>query len=311
MARYDDNWLERINQYEPNHPALPWSWFKKTDLSRRVLAEWKNLISVSDVRETQITAFIRRNAGMFLYGPLRYPFALSEIRLGADHVVDLAFAEDRWSDGTRWHLVEIELPSTPPFKKNGDKSARLCHALDQIERWRSWLRRCCRAARDVLPHDFGYRDSIFQFYVVIGTVENTGPWLERRNELAQDLRVEIRSFGWLTERLRQTPGWFVDQSEWTAHDEKPFVPRVANALANPFFEAFQHAEWIDTVRNCCNCGRIMDLNADVILSRRRYSPLLKQFASYCRKMRARGYAKWLRNLHRGRHAGSLWHLAKS
>src|SRR6266705_5117328 len=114
MARLDHNYFERIIRYQPTHPALPWSWFPITKLAQGIFTEWKTLISSPDIRETQITAFLRRNAGLFIYGPRFYPVVLNEIRLGADYVVDLIFGEDRRSDGTRWHLIEIELPSTPP-----------------------------------------------------------------------------------------------------------------------------------------------------------------------------------------------------
>jgi hypothetical protein len=134
-------------------------------------------------------------------------------------------------------------------------------------------------------------------------------WLERRNELATDYDVKIRSFDSLTQRLCVSVPNLHDETSWRAHDQQPFVPAISNALGNPFFQGFRHVEWINTLRESFCCGRIMDLNADKILANRTYNDLLKQFATYCRMKRSRAYTEWLREFHRGRHAGALWQLA--
>jgi len=257
------------------------------------LNEWRKLTATEGIPEREITGFLRRNAGLFFHQPFDYPFVLSEIRLGSEFVVDFALPEDRSSEGTRWHLFEIELPGTPPFKSNGDKSARLSHALDQIEQWKSWLKRRCRMVQNLFPHNRWLVDVSFEYHIVIGTRENSAKWLERRNELSGEYNVQIRSFDSLSERPAFLAPLWTDIGCWEAHDQGAFAPRVANAIANPLYQAFSHAQWVETLRECVNCDRIMDINADVILSKRLDSELLTEFQSYCLS-RSRAYRQWLR-----------------
>ena len=293
MPRYDENWFERINGYQPKHPPLPWSWLGKSGLIDRTLNEWQKLITTQGVPEREITGFLQRNAGLFFHYPYDYPFVLSEIRLGSEFVVDFALPQDRRSEGTRWHLIEMELPGTPPFKSNGDKSARLSHALDQIEQWKSWLKRRCRMLQNLFPCHRWLVDVSFEYHIVIGNRENSKKWLERRNELSAEYNVHIRSFDSFSERLSLFAPLSGDIGHWEAHDQGPFAPRMGNAIANPLYQAFGHAEWVETLRECVNCHRIMDLNADVILSKRSDSELLAEFQSYCLS-RPRAYRQWLR-----------------
>ncbi|MEO7933257.1 MAG: Shedu anti-phage system protein SduA domain-containing protein [Chthoniobacterales bacterium] len=291
MPRHDYNWLERINRYQPTDPALPWSWLSKTDIVQRILFQWNSLLQTPNIAERKLTEFLKRNAGLFFHFENQYPFALSEIRLGSHYAIDFALADDRWSDGTLWSLIEIELPSTPPFNKDGSKSMRLSRSLDQIEHWRSWLKRCCRMTQELFPCSRWNPEAYLKFIIVIGTRENSSKWIERRNELSKDYGVEIRSFDWLTDCLKRGTKWINDTSHWEAHDQGPFAPMVANALGNPLYEAFTHVEWKETIRECCNCDRIMDLNADVILKHRHNSEVFKEFSEFC-QARTEEYAIW-------------------
>jgi hypothetical protein len=258
----------------------------------QTLEQWEKIITTPNIPERDITGFLRRHAGLFFHLSHDYPFVLSEIRLGSDFVVDFALPEDMASEGTKWHLIEVEMPSTPPFKKNGDKSARLSHALDQIELWKGWLRRRTRMIQDLFPCNSWILEASLQFHIVIGTRENTAQWIERRNELSSAYGVHIRSFDWLSRCLANDPRFYFDESVWEAHDKKPFAPLVSNALANPLYEAFSHAQWTTTLRDCVKCDRIMDLNADIILRHRPNSGLFSEFAAYCQN-HPRAYKRWL------------------
>lgn len=293
MPRIDKNCFERINGYEPNHPPLPWEWLGKSGLIDRTLSEWQKLITAEGIPERVITGFLRRNAGVFFHYPFNYPFVLSEIRLGSEFVVDFVLPQDRRSEGTMWHLYEIELPGTPPFKNNGDKSARLSHALDQIEQWKSWIKRRCRMIQNLFPCNRWLIDVSFEYHIVIGTRENSAKWLERRNELSREYNVHIRSFDSFSESLSSSALFWSDIGFWKAHDQAAFAPRVGNAIGNPLYQAFSHAEWTETLRECVSCDRIMDMNADIIMSKRTDSELLAEFQNYCLG-RQRAYKAWLR-----------------
>jgi hypothetical protein len=65
-------------------------------------------------------------------------WVIPQRRLGAEHVPDFIIGE-KSSLGYEWTLVELESPSQRMFKRNGDPTQALSHAIRQILDWRSWL----------------------------------------------------------------------------------------------------------------------------------------------------------------------------
>jgi len=65
-------------------------------------------------------------------------WAIPQKKLGSEFVPDFVIGE-KSSIGHEWHLVELESPKFQMFKKNGDRSVHLNHAIDQIVNWRAWL----------------------------------------------------------------------------------------------------------------------------------------------------------------------------
>lgn len=53
--------------------------------------------------------------------------------------------------GDRYVFVEIEKPTTPIFKKDGDFRADFNHACEQVEDWLTWLRNNLSTATARLP----------------------------------------------------------------------------------------------------------------------------------------------------------------
>jgi len=56
-----------------------------------------------------------------------------EVAIG-NYKCDFAWLNDR-SDGPEWVLVEIEKPNLRLFKKNGEPTAKLHHACEQVHSW--------------------------------------------------------------------------------------------------------------------------------------------------------------------------------
>lgn len=75
----------------------------------------------------------------------------SKIKLGSNFEVDFAYF-DTSSYGPEWELVEIESPKQKLFKKNGDPTAALTHAIRQLEEWHSWIHENLDYARKLMPY---------------------------------------------------------------------------------------------------------------------------------------------------------------
>lgn len=65
-------------------------------------------------------------------------WAIPQKKLGSEFIPDFVIGE-KSSLGYEWYLVELESPKFLMFKNNGDQSAYLSHAIDQINKWRVWL----------------------------------------------------------------------------------------------------------------------------------------------------------------------------
>lgn len=85
-------------------------------------------------------------------------WVLPQKRLGAEHVPDFMIGE-KDSLGYRWQAVELEHPKDRMFTKAGNPTAKLTHAIRQIQDWRTWLQQNQNyAARPERAKGSGYFD---------------------------------------------------------------------------------------------------------------------------------------------------------
>ena len=87
--------------------------------------------------EVQLLEILKNNSFLFyqLYsrkGGIQPNF--SEVSFAGEMRCDFAWLNDN-SDGLEWVLVEIEKPQMRLFNKNGDPSAELNHAIEQVKSW--------------------------------------------------------------------------------------------------------------------------------------------------------------------------------
>jgi hypothetical protein len=285
----------RANTFSPPHPPLPWSWLDKRFLIASELTKrWKRLLTTAGVKEHQYGTLISDYPAFFLLGMGGSPyFAISELRLGADYVVDLVIASDEASGGMVYTLIELERPQDIPFKANGDKRARLSHALDQVGNWKRWIEDNRREARRLFPCGVNKRLPILRYRIVIGTGLNTEKWTEKRNDFATKTQLDIRSYDSLTEHLRVFPRLFQDKSILWSAEERDLTFRARNALANPFFRAFTDAEWRRLATELADSPHFTELNAWVFLKHRSYVPELRRFQRLCETKYKHEYNEWL------------------
>src|SRR6185369_3912623 len=99
--------------------------------------QWLRLLRQQQPEEAY-QLYLHNHAGLF-FDPFVLPVVISKLRFGADFVTDFIVLEDRGSDGTVFHCIEIETPWTAPFTAKGNPSARLSAASQQVNNWRRWL----------------------------------------------------------------------------------------------------------------------------------------------------------------------------
>ena len=115
------------------------------------VAEYDALLD-RNTSEAELHAFLARHT-YFFNGYLRLlgnSPVYSKVKLGSDHEVDFAWF-DTSSFGPEWHLVEIEPSRCKLFTRDGNPTAELTHAIQQVRDWNSWVHRYLDYARKIMP----------------------------------------------------------------------------------------------------------------------------------------------------------------
>jgi hypothetical protein len=118
-------------------------------------------------------------------------------RLGSEHVPDFLLA-DLNSYGFHWRVVELESPKARMFNRNGDPSAKLTHAIRQIQDWRSWLsKNSSYAHRKVSRGGLGLHGirATAPGVIYIGRADDLDDSdQDRRAQMSDELRIDIATY---------------------------------------------------------------------------------------------------------------------
>lgn len=211
-------------------------------LIKTIRDKWQLLLD-RHASETECHLFLKKHANLFLVDGLNTHIAVSKLKLGSSLELDFAVPEDKHSYGLFWELIELKSPSTAPYTKNGNPSATLTAATQQIRDWKQWIISSRSEAKKIfsLWQVRTQRQPNFKYTIIIGTRENSARWIDKRNNYAIENNISIRSYDYLTERLSKRPFFretFIGSSEWRENsiDDK-------QELANPFVEAFTDSNW--------------------------------------------------------------------
>ncbi len=132
-------------------------------------------------------------------------WVIPQKKLGAEFVPDFVIGES-YSGGGSWTLVELESPASLMFRKDGDPSASLQHALRQLTDWRAWLmRNRDYAARSRNDNGLGLTDISpnSRGLVLIGRERDLDPADNpRRQRLEEDNMIMLHSYDWLVRQAR-------------------------------------------------------------------------------------------------------------
>jgi Domain of unknown function (DUF4263) len=111
---------------------------------RSGIAELNDLLNREKLMESELQACLTRNP--LLFGA-QYREVLAKHRLGSEYEMDYALVRL----GGLVDLIEIERSIDKIFNKNGDPSARLIHAEQQVLDWLAWVDEHGAYARKGLP----------------------------------------------------------------------------------------------------------------------------------------------------------------
>jgi hypothetical protein len=133
-------------------------------------------------------------------------FVIPLPRLGSHYVPDfvLAIAD---SAGIHYTLVELESPTKPLARQDGELAAKAREAVHQIEDWREWLKdNLAHAQRPREEHGLGLPEIRPESpaIVLIGRRSQIQPWKNQRvrQRLREHQGITIHSYDWLVEVLQ-------------------------------------------------------------------------------------------------------------
>jgi len=258
---------------------IPWTLlsYERKDLLKPIESKWRSLLVDPRAMESDLHNFIAEHASLF-FG--QEAIVISQFDLGSDYQVDLVIAADEGSYGIDYKLVEIELPRKPPYTRSGNPSARLTHAIQQVLNWKTWLKRYRGHVRRFFPSEYHGWEEFTNFSYCIFIGRRTSPAITaKRNELAREIGIEIRSFDYLTHLLRQNISNVWDATNPT--DGGGPNLRTRNRLANPFTQAYTCRAWKELVdQRPFEYDNFVPKNAADLLAQRTYSRELDEFLSW-------------------------------
>ena len=251
---------------------------------RRLVRQWAKLLKQPQRAEAACHRFLAENAGIFLQRAQNFPAMISKLRLGAEFVTDLVLVENCYSEGAKYHLLELESPLDPLFTKKGVASQPLLAAIHQVIGWKSWLEAHRGEARRLFPSLMhGYNgDAVFTYSVVIGRRVKDPELLKRRRELAANLGIGIRSFDSMADGI--TNRWFHDtMTPISGAKDKDLDDEDLSELDNPFRRALTDPDLRELVRGELDGGHFYHAVGMKYRSMGRHSRHLAAFRKWARE----------------------------
>jgi hypothetical protein len=262
-----------------------------TTILKSIGRKWHSIIDHPGVRESDIHEFLSEHSSLF-FG--QDAFVISRAELGSDFQVDFVIARDQASYGIGYTFVEIETPQSLVYTRSGDPSARLTHAIQQVLNWKTWLTRHRVHVRRFFPSKYwGWEEfTNLSFCIVIGRRGSQASVTAKRNVLARETGISIRSFDHFTDMFRLTSSFIPTLAP---HDATGKTRDIAlNQLANPFARAYSWRAWRKVVeqRHFDYCHFVAQ-SAESLLAHRTYSRECEAFLTWWRSLSARRRAACL------------------
>lgn len=242
-------------------------WYNQfnSKIRNSILSDWQSLLN-ENLPERYYQTFLTKNAGLFL-GNKNCHLVISKLKLGSELETDFVTLTDGFSNGNEFELIEIKQPNVKLFTKNGLVGADLNKAIQQIRDWKRWLIDNKSWFKKNLPTDTTrvILDSKVKFKIIIGRRLVNQYEIEKRNQIANEIGAEIRSFDYLTDKFKSQNFY---PTAWLGDEKRIYEVE----MANPFFEAMTDSEW----KKFCNNGKLSTFHfysehSEEILKRRKYN----------------------------------------
>ncbi|WP_428239510.1 Shedu anti-phage system protein SduA domain-containing protein [Gynuella sp.] len=229
-------------------------WSKLNDVKRSVLNQiifkWENLINDTKSTEHDVHQFISDHASLFFDNP-DAP-VVSRLKLGDDYITDLVVMRDNESYGFLYELIELESPNDKMFTSKGIQTSALTEALQQIEDWKRWIGDNLSKAKEIFPSKAFHstHKPQLKYTIIIGRRDEVLLNNEKRLQKSHDYGVEIRSYDYLTSRIKNLkvvnfPCFEVPINDW----ENDISEEELNILISPFRKCLPYARWKRIVKS--------------------------------------------------------------
>jgi hypothetical protein len=213
---------------------------ERRGLLEEVAGEWKTLLNNTKLKELVYHKFLEGHAGLF-FSDLRTYIVVSNLEMGADLKPDLVVVSDNQSFGFKYELIELESPHDQVFTSKKRQTAKLTHALQQVEDWQRWLEKHPDSAKELFPSKahWVWGDPQVSYTVIIGRRAEMIQNNEIRIQKSTKYLCSIRSFDHLTDKLREN--LFLSFGIFD-HAGRLSEAQV-NRIVSPFFQAMSSAAW--------------------------------------------------------------------
>ena len=241
---------------------------ENSGIIKGVIANWESLLD-KKLQEKEYHEFLKEHSGFF-FSDYNCYLTISKLKLSSELETDFVNVRDQRSNGLVYEFVEIEKPQSKLFNSNGLPARDFNSAIQQIRDWKRFLTDNKGWFKKYLP-TYTTRiinDSCIKFTIIIGRRARNELEIERRNQIASELGIEIRSFDYLTDLLKKRK--FHNQG--CLDSEKGEV--VENQIENPFHKAITDSEWREFCAKKFNWVHFYKNNCEEIVNLRKYNDLI-------------------------------------
>ncbi|MCE1169392.1 MAG: DUF4263 domain-containing protein [Sphingobacteriia bacterium] len=255
-----------------NHRLYDWISLEEenSEVISSLIQRWENMLN-SNLKEQEYHQFINDHAGFF-FGNHDCYLTISKLKLGSDYETDFVNVIDQRSNGIIYEFIEIEKPGSSLFASNGVPAKDLNNAVQQIRDWKRFLIENKAWFRKYLPSQTTriINNAGATFTIIIGRRTNSLFEIEKRNQIADELRINIRSFDYLTDLLKRRKFFNIacldtDKELW-----------IENQIENPFYKAINDSQWRNFCSKKFNWTHFYKNNCEEIIQLREYNDLIEQ-----------------------------------
>ena len=252
-----------------------YNWFsletENSTIMSALVERWKNTLD-SNLKESVFHQFIHDHAGFF-FGNDNCYLTISKLKLGCDYETDFVNVIDQRSNGIIYELIEIEKPNSKLFTTSGVPAKDLSSAMQQIRDWKRFLIENKAWFKKYLPSQTTrvINNSGVIFTIIIGRRSENALEIEKRNQIANELRINIRSFDYLTDLLERKR--FFNDACLDVNSEL----WLENQIENPFYKAINDSKWRKFCSTKFNWTHFYKNNCEEIIKIRDYNDLIHDF----------------------------------